>query len=1072
MTYRIFFSLILLIGISSALSAENQYKVSNVDGGMPYLLHLPDGYEDNPEKLYPTIIFLHGYGERCSPDSYGTTDELHDVENAGGTPPRLIRDGYPPHGEVNGETEYFIVISPQISTSSGHWNAEDVVGLLDEVSAEVRIDPDRVYLTGFSFGGTGVWHVLTESANSPNRFAAAAPGAGWSDVRYKHNIIAENRVALWSLSGLDDPTEHTPERVLLSNRELRIHLSDADHKVTLYPGVGHSASRPYHLGHTYQDPNLYDWFLQHTLQEPGLPERVNLAESSSVNVTAGDVQDTYGPNRVKSNTNTFWGSDTDNYDDKWVMLDLGSVSMVDQIYLRFASSTSSSIQPTSPYGTINSIEASPTNGRIRIFAPNHERRSGSATVPSHLIWIKDSDDYDGGPYEVKRVNSSSETNPDGWFEIEKNFTGNSSGTWYTLNQTTAAYLLETSVDGESWDEIANVADNYEFNRQHHFDAKPMRYVRLKILRANRMELPEFEHLSRIYEIKVIQNQEPLDPPTAPSDLSSSEITSAGVRLDWNAGGGVVEGYRIYWSTDGQQPSSPQATIPYTETGYEVSGLTSETAYQFWVSSYNSGGESGAVTTSATTLEITPPAPPSNIGTTGVSANGLTLFWTDEADSETEYRIYWNTADDQPSSPSQVLPADSINIYVDNLSPETDYYFWVSAANSEGESTVVSTSATTLAASGSVDVGLISHWSFDAPTGAKAFDSTGLADGTFVGDSTRLTGGLAQGAVTLDGTNDWIEIPHQSDYSTDAISFSFWIRPTEIDSQPRGILSKRSGTGSSQRAFSIFSYANGEIYLDIGPTRARSSLYLEALPDWQHLVVVFDGSSSEDNLQLYHNGNLVFTGTASTDSVPEIDCPLTLGILNPNYGNGFLGDLDEVRIYDRVLLPAEVSYLYENEPVEADSGEIPTSFNDWVQLRLSEQSSAEQDLDADPDADGLSNLLEYALQSDPASPSSSQLPTPETILEDDQPFLSLSYRRIAGGTGNSVEGYSVNNLIYTVQFSPDLGANNWEGGSENLEELAPPEDHEDGTETVTVRMINPIEEGSPAFLRLEIESVTP
>jgi predicted peptidase len=47
---------------------------------------------------------------------------------------------------------------------------------LDQVLAEFRTDPDRVYLTGLSMGGNGTWYL---AYNNPERFAAIAPICGF-----------------------------------------------------------------------------------------------------------------------------------------------------------------------------------------------------------------------------------------------------------------------------------------------------------------------------------------------------------------------------------------------------------------------------------------------------------------------------------------------------------------------------------------------------------------------------------------------------------------------------------------------------------------------------------------------------------------------------------------------------------------------------------------------------------------------------------------------------------------------------------------------------------------------------
>ncbi len=56
------------------------------------------------------------------------------------------------------------------------WGRLDTLEVLHQVQRELRPDPQRVYLTGHSMGGHGVWHL---GATYPDKFAAIGPSAGW-----------------------------------------------------------------------------------------------------------------------------------------------------------------------------------------------------------------------------------------------------------------------------------------------------------------------------------------------------------------------------------------------------------------------------------------------------------------------------------------------------------------------------------------------------------------------------------------------------------------------------------------------------------------------------------------------------------------------------------------------------------------------------------------------------------------------------------------------------------------------------------------------------------------------------
>ena len=56
------------------------------------------------------------------------------------------------------------------------WGRLDALEVLQRVEAELNVDPGRIYLTGHSMGGHGVYHI---GSLFPDRFAAIGPSAGW-----------------------------------------------------------------------------------------------------------------------------------------------------------------------------------------------------------------------------------------------------------------------------------------------------------------------------------------------------------------------------------------------------------------------------------------------------------------------------------------------------------------------------------------------------------------------------------------------------------------------------------------------------------------------------------------------------------------------------------------------------------------------------------------------------------------------------------------------------------------------------------------------------------------------------
>lgn len=197
--------------------------------GYRYLLSLPAGYDSDPAKKWPLILFLHGSGER------GTDLEL--LKKHG--PPKLI---------ANGRTIPAIVASLQCE-SARIWNPHGVKAVTDHLARTLRVDTARLYLTGLSMGGFGTWETALEY---PDTYAAIAPICGGAGVRW---VMAERIKDLpcWIFHG-DKDTAVPLDFSVKMHTALKKAGSQA--KLTIYPGVGHDS-----WTQTYDNPEFWDWLL-------------------------------------------------------------------------------------------------------------------------------------------------------------------------------------------------------------------------------------------------------------------------------------------------------------------------------------------------------------------------------------------------------------------------------------------------------------------------------------------------------------------------------------------------------------------------------------------------------------------------------------------------------------------------------------------------------------------------------------------------------------------------------------------------------------------------------------------
>lgn len=103
--------------------------------------------------------------------------------------------------------------------------------LIDQLQRDLRIDERRIYVTGQSMGGAGVWNVLT---HRPGFFAAAVICCGSESADDGTGSI---QTPLWNFHGIDDQT--VP--IAISRRRLAARRKAGGHpRATEYASVDHN----------------------------------------------------------------------------------------------------------------------------------------------------------------------------------------------------------------------------------------------------------------------------------------------------------------------------------------------------------------------------------------------------------------------------------------------------------------------------------------------------------------------------------------------------------------------------------------------------------------------------------------------------------------------------------------------------------------------------------------------------------------------------------------------------------------------------------------------------------------
>ncbi len=177
--------------------------------GYSYSLRVPKKFDKN--KKYPLLVYLHGSVQE-------TASSLSDQK-------RMLENFY------MSENDEYIIAGP---TKLGvDWSPKKIQDLVEDIKRNIRIDSDRIYLTGLSMGGRGTFIV---AAKLPDLFAAIMPLSP-HDRPYSYLPLAEklDHIPTFMHHSINDATSSFPlarnmnDKLLETNKNLVFHIEKWGH---------------------------------------------------------------------------------------------------------------------------------------------------------------------------------------------------------------------------------------------------------------------------------------------------------------------------------------------------------------------------------------------------------------------------------------------------------------------------------------------------------------------------------------------------------------------------------------------------------------------------------------------------------------------------------------------------------------------------------------------------------------------------------------------------------------------------------------------------------------------------
>jgi predicted peptidase len=292
-TARLLVSFLAIVFTSMLVDAQQiakkiPYPVSP-DSIIGFLEFRPPDYGS---QLHPLIIFLHGRDERGNGGSQINSLKANGI-------PRYCANGAAMKFMYDGKPSSFVVLSPQLSMQYGSWPVFYVKEMIKYAKANLQIDTNRIYVTGLSLGGGGVWAAISESVELTNSIAAAAPVCGTQEMNDGNfcKTVGATHLPVWAFHSIDDKTvrvDATQHGEILGE----ICKLAPVQKITYYQLGGHAQAwiNAYDTGHITvklkggipftAKPNLYEWFLANT-RAMGKNIAEDTAAKKSVTVVEG-----------------------------------------------------------------------------------------------------------------------------------------------------------------------------------------------------------------------------------------------------------------------------------------------------------------------------------------------------------------------------------------------------------------------------------------------------------------------------------------------------------------------------------------------------------------------------------------------------------------------------------------------------------------------------------------------------------------------------------------------------------------------------------------------------------------
>ncbi|XP_049549048.1 tyrosine-protein phosphatase Lar isoform X2 [Anopheles darlingi] len=176
--------------------------------------------------------------------------------------------------------------------------------------------------------------------------------------------------------------------------------------------------------------------------------------------------------------------------------------------------------------------------------------------------------------------------------------------------------------------------------------------------------------------------------SAPRNIEVKPLSSSTMLITWEppeTPNGQVTGYKVYYTTNPNQPEASWDSQKETNDMTTISDLTPHAIYTIRVQAFTSMGAGPLSNPVQVKAQQGVPSQPSNFRATDVGETAVTLQWSRPSHSGeniVHYELYWNDTYANEQHHQRIPNTESYTL--SSLYPDTLYYFWLSARSQRGE----------------------------------------------------------------------------------------------------------------------------------------------------------------------------------------------------------------------------------------------------------------------------------------------------------------------------------------------------------------------------------------------------